>query len=353
MMKENAVILSGGMLDTSNAKTAHGLIRKSSRYNIVGVIDSVSAGKDAGEVLDGNNRNMPVYASVTQFVGLGTQKAAYAVIGIALPGGVLPADMLEDIKAAVKAGISIVSGLHRFLNDIPELKQLAEQHGVQLIDIRKPRPKSELKFWSGEIYNVKAKIIAVLGTDCALGKRTTAVLATAAACGAGLNAHMIFTGQTGWLQGHKYGFILDTTYNDFVSGELENAVVTCYKETGADVMFIEGQSALSNPSGPCGAELLLSAQAKGVILQHAPARIYFEGREEDKIEINLAREIQLIQLYGAKVLAITINTEHLSRDEAFKYKVQYEAEFGIPAILPLEEDGPQQLAAVVKQYTNA
>lgn len=353
MMKENAIILSGGMLDTSNAKTAHGLIRKSSRYNIVGVIDSVSAGKDAGDVLDGVNRNMPVYASVAQFVAQGTQKAAYAVIGIALPGGVLPADMLEDIKAAVKAGISIVSGLHRFLNDIPELKHLADEHGVQLIDIRKPRPKSELKFWSGEIYNVKAAIIAVLGTDCALGKRTTAVLATAALRDAGHNAHMIFTGQTGWLQGHKYGFILDTTYNDFVSGELEDAVVTCYKETGAEVMFIEGQSALSNPSGPCGAELLLSAQAKGVILQHAPARIYFEGREEDKIEINLAREIQLIQLYGAKVLAITINTEHLSREEALKYKAQYEAEFSIPAILPLDEDGPQQLAAVVKQYMKA
>lgn len=353
MMKENAIILSGGMLNTSNAKTAHGLIRKSSRYNIVGVIDGESAGKDAGDVLDNNNRNTPVYATVQEFIGQGTEKAAFAVIGIALPGGVLPADMLEDIKAAVKAGMSVVSGLHRFLNDIPELKQLADEHGVQLIDIRKPRPKSELKFWSGEIYNVKAKVIAVLGTDCALGKRTTAVLATAGAREAGLNAHMIFTGQTGWLQGHKYGFILDTTYNDFVSGELENAVVTCYKETGADVMFIEGQSALSNPSGPCGAELLLSAQAKGVILQHAPARIYFEGREEDKIEINLAREIQLIQLYGAKVLAITINTEHLSREEALKYKVEYENKFDIPAILPLDENGPQQLAAVVKQYVSA
>lgn len=352
-MKENAIILSGGLLNTSNAKTAHGLIRKSSRYNIIGVIDSVSAGKDAGEVLDNNNRSIPVYANVAQFVEQGAEKAAYAVIGIALPGGVLPADMLEDIKAAVRAGISVVSGLHRFLNDIPELKQLADEHGVQLIDIRKSRPKSELKFWSGEIYNVKGKVIAVLGTDCALGKRTTAVLATAGARNAGLNAHMIFTGQTGWLQGHKYGFILDTTYNDFVSGELENAVVTCYNETGAEVMFIEGQSALSNPSGPCGAELLLSAQAKGVILQHAPARIYFEGREEEKIEINLAREIQLIQLYGAKVLAITINTEHLSREEALKYKEQYEAEFGIPAILPLDEDGPAQLAAVVKQYINA
>ena len=351
-MKENAIVLTGGMLNTSNAKTAHGLIRTSSRYAITAVIDKNSAGKDAGYVLDKTNRNIPVYASVDDFTADGKVQAKYAVIGIALPGGVLPAEMLVDIQAAIKAGISIVSGLHRFLNDIPVLKTLAEEHNVALIDIRKPRSKDQLKFWSGEIYNVPSKVIAVLGTDCALGKRTTACLITEAMTKAGVNAQMIFTGQTGWLQGHKYGFILDTTYNDFVSGELENAVVTCYKETGAEVMFIEGQSALSNPSGPCGAELLLSAQSKGVILQHAPERIYFEGREEEKIEINLAREIALIQLYGSKVLAITLNTHGLTRAQAEEYKHGYQQQFNIPVILPLEE-GMEQLIGIIKNYMQA
>lgn len=351
-MKENAIVLTGGMLDTSNAKTAHGLIRTSSRYNIIAVIDDNSAGRDAGEVLDNTNRNIPVYASVNDFLANGKEKAKYAVIGIALPGGVLPAEMLVDIKAAIAAGISAVSGLHRFLNDIPELKALAEQHNVSLVDIRKPRPKDQLKFWTGEIYNIPSKVVAVLGTDCALGKRTTACLITEAMQKAGVNAHMIFTGQTGWLQGHKYGFILDTTYNDFVSGELENAVVTCYKETNAEVMFIEGQSALSNPSGPCGSEMLLSAQAKGVILQHAPERIYFEGREEEKIEINLAREIGLIQLYGGKVLALTLNTHGLTRPQADEFKRQYTQQFNIPVILPLEE-GMDELTGVIKNYIHA
>jgi len=351
-MSENAILLTGGMLNTSNAKTAHGLIRTSKRFTIIGAIDKNSAGKDAGEVLDNKTRNIPVFATVGEFLAAGQPAAKYAVIGIALPGGVLPADMVEDIKAAIKGGISIVSGLHKFLNDMPELVELAKEHNVELVDIRKPRPKSELKFWTGEIYNVKAKVVAILGTDCALGKRTTAVLATESAKAVGLNAHMIFTGQTGWLQGHKYGFILDTTYNDFVSGELENAIVTCYKETGADVIFIEGQSALCNPSGPCGAELILSAQSKGVILQHAPARKYFEGREEEKIEISLERELGLIKLYGSTVLAITLNTQHLTLEEAKAYKAQYEQQFGIPVVLPLEEGGAQ-LADIIKQYVQA
>ena len=58
---------------------------------------------------------------------------------------------------------------------------------------------------------------------------------------------MIYTGQTGWLQGGKYGFIFDSTLNDFVSGELEHAILTCYEETNPDVILIEGQSALRNP----------------------------------------------------------------------------------------------------------
>lgn len=348
-MKENAILLTGGMLHTSNAKTAHGLIRTSARFTIVGVIDKENAGKDAGDILDCKTRNIPVFETVAGFAASAPASAAFAVIGIALPGGVLPADMLVDIKEAIRAGMSIVSGLHRFLNDIPELVQLANEHGVTLIDIRKPRPKEQLKFWTGEIYNIPAKVIAVLGTDCAIGKRTTCVLAMEASRNAGLNAKMVFTGQTGWLQGHTYGFILDTTYNDFVSGELENAVVSCYKETGADVIFIEGQSALCNPSGPCGAELLLSAQSKGVILQHAPARIYYEGREEEKIEISLEREIRLIELYGSKVIAITLNTEHLTKEEALAWKAKYKAQFGIPAILPLEEGG-EELAGIIKNY---
>lgn len=351
-MTENALLLTAGILEQPNAKTAHGLIRTTSRYNIIGVIDKNSAGKDAGYLLDKVDRNMPVYATLEDFLRDSPRKAKYAIIGVAFPGGKLPVEMAAEVKAAIRAGLSIVSGLHDFLSDMPDMKELAAQHKVELIDIRKPRPKDQLKFWTGEIMQVKCPIIAVLGTDCAMGKRTTATLVTQATKEKGLNAHMIFTGQTGWLQGNKYGFILDSTYNDFISGELENAVVTCYKDTSADIIFMEGQSALSNPSGPCGSEFLLSAQCKAVLLQHAPARIWFNGQENTGIKISLKNELELIRSYGSRVLAITLNTRGLSLAQALEYKRQYEKEFGLPVVLPLEE-GVGELVDLAVQYKKA
>jgi uncharacterized NAD-dependent epimerase/dehydratase family protein len=91
---------------------------------------------------------------------------------------------------------------------------------------------------------------------------------------------MIYTGQTGWMQGGRYGFIFDCTPNDFVSGEVEHAILTCFEEQHPDVMFIEGQSSLRNPSGPCGSEFLVSGEARYVVLQHAPARKYFDDNEK-------------------------------------------------------------------------
>jgi uncharacterized NAD-dependent epimerase/dehydratase family protein len=232
---------------------------------------------------------------------------------------------------------------------MPDVRALAERNEVTLVDIRKPRPKDQLKFWSGEIMKVTAPVIGVMGTDCALGKRTTAVMITEAMKAKGVKAEMVFTGQTGWLQGHKYGFVLDSTYNDFISGELENAVVTCWKEMGADVIFIEGQSALCNPSGPCGGEFLLSAQCKGVILQHSPVREFYKGQEHTGIRISLARELELIRLYGARVLAITLNTARLTIDEARVFQEKIARESGLPVVLPLE-DGMDRLSEIVKEY---
>ena len=348
-MKENAIILTAGVLTGSNAKTAHGLIRKTSRYHIIAVIDSESAGQDAGVVLDKQPRNIPIYDTLSAFLTESGKEAKYAIVGVAFPGGKLPAPIVALIREALEAGISIVSGAHEFLSDMPEMAALAEANGAVLIDIRKPKPKDELKFWSGDIMQVKAPVIGVMGTDCALGKRTTAVMITDATREIGLRSEMVYTGQTGWLQGHKYGFVLDSTYNDFISGELEHAVVTCYRETQPDVIFIEGQSALCNPSGPCGSEFLLSAQCKGVILQHSPARIYYKGQDQTGIKISLRRELELIRIYGSTVLAITMNTAGLRPEDIAHYKALYEKEFNLPVILPLEE-GVSKLAEIVADY---
>lgn len=350
-MKETAILLTGGFLDQPAAKTAHGLLRSSSRYQITGAIDRNFPGKEAGALLDGIDRGVRIYGSVEAYLAQAPEPAKYAIVGVAFPGGRIPADMLEEIRALILAGVSVVSGLHDYLADMPELSALAAANGVELIDIRKPRPKSELKFWTGSILRVKSPVIGVLGTDCALGKRTTACRITEALQSKGVNAQMIYTGQTGWLQGHRYGFILDSTYNDFISGELEHAVVACYEETLPDVIFVEGQSALCNPSGPCGSELLLSAQCRGVILQHAPAREYFNGQAHTGIRISLKKEIEMIRLYGGEIIAITLNTRSLSLEQAKAYQEAYEQEFKIPVILPIEE-GVDRLEDAVMDYVH-
>lgn len=346
MIKQKALVLTNGMLDSTNAKTCHGLIRGTDRFDILAIIDHVHAGKDAGEVLDGKPRQIPIYASVADYLTAENQpKPEVCIIGVATPGGRLPADFRAELKLAAQHSCDLVNGLHTFLSDDPEFQQLAEEHGIKLTDIRKPRPRHELQFWTGEIYQVQQPIIAVLGTDCALGKRTTTRWIMEALRQGGKQAEMIFTGQTGWMQGAPYGFVFDSTVNDFIGGELEKAVVNCAKEAKPDYILLEGQSALRNPSGPCGSEYLLSANAKGVVLQHAPGRKCFDGSE---VEIgSIQRDIDIIRLYGSEVLAITLNGEGLTAEELKAEQASIRAATGLPVVRPLEEGVAEVVEAIL------
>jgi len=173
--------------------------------------------------------------------------------------------------------------------------------------------------------------------DCAIGKRTTALFLKQACEKAGLKAELIFTGQTGWMQGARYGFILDSTLNDFVGGEIAHAVISAYKHENPELIFLEGQSSLRNPSGPCGSEYLLSGNAKKVILVHEPNRKYF-GHEPGWGEIpSVESEIKLINCYGSDVIALMLNTTGLTIKEANLIKKSYSEKLGIPVLFPLEE----------------
>jgi uncharacterized NAD-dependent epimerase/dehydratase family protein len=207
-----------------------------------------------------------------------------------------------------------------------------------------------LHFWEGDLLQVRAPRIAVLGTDCALGKRTTTRLLVQALNDSGMHAEMIYTGQTGWMQGARYGFVFDAVVNDYVSGEVEHAIVSCDREAQPDIMVIEGQSSLRNPSGPCGAEFLLSGGARGVVLQHAAGREFFEGFEEQRLRIpSVADEIALIAMYGARTLAVTLNGALVSADELIARQQAYERELGIPVLRPLQE-GVDRLVPVIQEY---
>lgn len=348
-MNPKAFVLTAGHLNTDNAKTAHGLIRGTDRYNIVAVIDEEAEGQDAGELLDGTYRDIPVLASLERAVSF-FPDVEYLIIGVATVGGILPDEMLPTIELALKSRISIVNGLHDYLSEKDHLLALAEKNGVSLIDIRKPKKPQDLRFWTGEVFQVDVPIIAVIGTDCALGKRTTARLIREEGERQGLRAEMIYTGQTGWLQGGKYGFILDSTLNDFVSGELEKAILTCWKETNPDFILLEGQSALRNPSGPCGLELLISGCAKHVVLVHAPKRTFYEDDPAWGKIPSVESEIGIIKSFGAEVIALALNTHGCTKEEARKFQQAYKASLHIPVLLPII-DGVQEILPLLKTFT--
>ena len=335
-MKKKIVIATDDFLLDNHAKTAHGLIRGSNRFEVLAVIDKKNKGIDAGEALDGCHRNIPVLASIDEAVKL-FSTIDYLVIGVATVGGILSNSLLNIIHNTIANGISIVNGLHDQLKERKDIAQLAQENQVELIDIRKPKSIKELHFWTGEIYKVDVPIIAFLAMDCAMGKRTTATLVMEECIKTGVKAEMIYTGQTGWMQGYKHGFIFDSTINDFVSGELENAIVTCWKEEKPDLIVIEGQSSLRNPSGPCGLEFLISGNAKQVVLVHEPHRKYFD---DDPLwgEIpSVASEIEIIEKFGATVIALALNTSELTKEEALNYQTKYKKALGIPVVMPLTE----------------
>lgn len=343
-----AAVFTDACFHTSDAKTAHGLVRGPSRFRIVALIDRHSAGRDAGEILDGRHRGIPTFASLEAMLAALPHRPDFLVVGVATHGGVLPAAMKGTLLDALRAGLSLVSGLHEFLADDPSLAAAAKVAGAQLIDVRRPKPARELHFWSGAIRSVKAPRIAVLGTDCALGKRTTCHVVQRACEAAGVRAAIVHTGQTGWLQGIPHGFVLDSTPNDFVCGELEHAIVQCDKDLQPDVILLEGQSALRNPSGPCGAELLLAGMARGTILQHAPARKFYDGHEDAGCVIPpVTEEIALLGYYGTRVLGLALNHEGLEEQARPVAKGRLAKDTGLPAVYPLLEGGEGLIPAIL------
>lgn len=349
-MKNTAVVLANGRYQTPNGKTAHGLVRSSSRFQIVAVVDPACAGQDAGEVLDGVNRGIPIVNSLQDTFELNPKRPTHCVVGMATHGGRFDDEIRDLLIQAARAGMSIVNGLHDYACDISEIVAAVEEHRAEIVDLRKPPPKDQLHFWSGDIFNVRAPRIAVLGMDCAIGKRTTTQLLVDALVGAGVKAEMIYTGQTGWMQGARYGFVLDSIVNDYVSGELEHAIVSCDREIQPDVMILEGQSSLRNPSGPCGAEFLLSGAARGVVLQHAPGRQFFEGYERQQLRLPPVKdEMALIEFYGARTLAVTLHGEGFTTETLRTHQSVLRKELGIPVVMPLEE-GVAELVTVAQRF---
>ncbi|UWX55687.1 DUF1611 domain-containing protein [Maribacter litopenaei] len=343
-----ALVYCEGAFNTPNGKTGHGLVRFTERYKILGVLDSNYAGQDAGEVLDGKPNGVSVYKDLKTALENVAERPQYLVIGLAPDGGRLPIEAKSAIKNALELGMNVDSGLHDFLSNDQELVQLAKEKGVTIRDIRKTPDRDKLHFFTGDIEKVDCLKLAVLGTDSALGKRTTAWILVHAFRDAGKKAEMIGTGRTAWMQGAKYSMVMDSCINDFVSGEIEHAVVSAWKNEDPDVIVIEGQGSLMNPAYPGGFEILAAGRPDFVILQHAPKRLEYDGFPGYRLH-SLEEQIKAIEVIsGREVIAITVNHEGMTKEEIPEICKKITLETKLPAYDVLEY-GAKELVDLLRE----
>lgn len=346
----NAVVYCEGAFGTTNGKTAHGLVRRTDRYRVCSLIDSRHAGSDAGEVLDGAPTGIPVVRDLDAALALATETGTpltHFVVGLAPDGGRLSPEGRAAARAALERGLHVDSGLHDFLSEDESLTKLARESGVRIRDIRRPPDRDELHFFSGKIEDVKSFRVAILGTDSAIGKRTTAWLLVDALERAGLRSDLVGTGQTAWLQGAEHCIILDSLINDFVSGEIEHVVWSAANDGDPDVLVIEGQGSLMNPAYPGGFEILAGGRPHAVVLQHAPARREYDGFPGYELH-SLPVQIQAIELLsGRPVVAVTVNHEDLDDAGVAAAIRGIREETGLPAFDVLR-DGGAGLAEVLR-----
>ncbi len=347
-----AIVYCEGAFNTPNGKTAHGLVRFTKRYRVTAVIDSHYAGQDAGTVLDDKPNGIPIAGSIDDALENPNSKKApptHMVIGLAPDGGRLGYAARKDVTHALARGLNIDSGLHDFLSDDPAIAAVAKEHGSTIRDIRKSPPQSQLHFFSGRIEEVKALKVAVLGTDSAIGKRTTAWKVVESLIEAGCRTEMIGTGQTAWLQGARHSIMLDTLINDFLTGEIEHAVVSAWNDAHPDVIVIEGQGGLLNPAYPGGYEIIAAARPDVILLQHAPARKEYDGFPDYPIQ-PISRQIQAVEIISGKpVVALTINHEGITPETIPLVCETISQATGLPAVDVLI-DGATAVAQILAKH---
>jgi uncharacterized NAD-dependent epimerase/dehydratase family protein len=345
-----AIVLCEGSFGNSGGKTAHGLIRHTERYAVRAVIDSTLAGRDAGEVLDGRSIGIPIVGDLEAALLAAGGGADFLVVGVATHGGVLPDECRPALRAALRHGLKVDSGLHQFIGEDPEFSALARASGSRIRDVRRTPPREEMHAFTGEVLGIDAVRVAVLGTDSGVGKRTTAVRLVQALSASGARAVLIGTGQTAWMQGVRYGIVLDSLVNDFVSGEIEHQVCLAFERERPDVIVVEGQGCLTHPAYPGGFEILAGAQPQAVVLQHAPGREHYDGWPGFPIA-GVERERRIIELLGpARVVAVTLNHEGLSPESMRRAASLLETETDLPCCDPLVDGVDQVLDALRRRF---
>ncbi|MGB5035229.1 MAG: DUF1611 domain-containing protein [Blastocatellia bacterium] len=346
-MDGTALIYCEGAFGRPEGKTANGLVRFGRRYEILGVIDSEHSGRLAGDIISGVAKAIPVFSSLHQGIEALRRRPDYLVIGFNPPDGRMPPQHRKVIRDALKNGISVDSALKPYIVDDAEFPGLTMQSSAKIRAVGYPKPLAQLRSYTGEIQEVGSARVAVVGTHSVVGKRTTTVRLTEALQADGISTVMIGTGETSWFQGIRWTVILDAIVHKYVAGELEGVIVDAWRSVRPDVMVLEGQGSVLNPSNPSGLELLTTARPSAIVMQHAPTHSSLEA--DDRFGMRtLERHIRTAELLsGAPVVAITLSPEGNSPEFFGEATTALRSQFGL-LVTDVIADGTQALTGVVR-----
>ena len=342
-------ILAEGLWAESDAKTGHGVLRFGTR-EVVCVVDSTQAGRTSAEVVPFARRDVPIVADVDAARALG---AEVALIGVAPAGGKLTDAWRAQLVRAMELGMDVEAGLHTLLGDDPVLVAAAEEHGRTLKDLRASPagltiPRFDLSRPAG------VRVVHTVGTDCAIGKMSTALELTEGAAARGRRAVFVATGQTG-IAISGWGIAVDHVISDYVNGSAERLI-----DEGAehgDLLFLEGQGSLLHPGySAVTLGLLHGSQPDVLVLQHLAGQTVNDDYRSRPIpplsEVAALYERMAAAVRPARVAAIALNTKHLDAAGAAAAIAEAEAETGLVAD-DVVRNGPDRVLDAVLAAVDA
>ncbi len=343
-----AILLHEG-IKGNKGKTGLSLLRFS-ETTIAVVIDRDCPGEDL-VALTGIQRPAPIVGSVRE--ALAYQPDVLA-IGIAPTGGALPAAWRQELQQAIAAGLSVANGLHTPLMADPELTALL-QPGQWLWDMR--QEPAGLEVGTGKAKTLPCRRVLTVGTDMAIGKMSTSLALHAASQQWGWRSKLIASGQAGLMIAGD-GVALDAVRVDFASGAIEQQVMKFGQDY--DILHIEGQGSLLNPSSTATLPLIRGSQPTHLILVHRAGQTHLSRLPD--VPIPPLREV--VALYEAvahgagafapvPVVAIALNTHHLDAASAQQSIAQVSQDTGLPCTDPIRFGAESLVAAIATAGSGA
>jgi|GEM_PF-2237678 len=344
----SAILFCDGVFSQSEAKTAQGIIRHSTWLKPVAVVDRHLEGESTAAVVP--NSSIPVVGSVTEALQWNPQALVIAMTesdygewenGVFIQKSRRPGDLpdfwTDSIKKALSSGLDIISCLHVSLKEYESYRVSSSQ---QIIDIRQPA-RSEFPKYSGRIPRSRANVIHIAGSDCVIGKRTTALQLHRFVQEQGTATGYIGTGQTCLLAGCAEGAVMDQTPLFFGAGLMEDMIHNV--ESDFDVIFTKGQASVFHPAfGGLANAILQGSQPNAIVFVHDPRRTQRYHWEHLPLA-PLDLEIETIErLSGAPVVAIATRGEENVR--------QLRIEQNLPVGDPLNEKGLKVIGDAIKPY---